>query len=180
VALVAAVVCAALALRPSLAVGRKDESPRAGSIHAGHTIKAGGDIQAAGDVRAGRDIDAGGGIQAGGPDRLRLLRERYREGRSLQRRLVWAGGIPETPEQAREAEDQARYEACKWGQSTWRVIAAHFPGYEQDFFGDGPLALGSTGFALACQQEIERSDGSADSYLERKLTMIAALLKKYD
>jgi hypothetical protein len=112
--------------------------------------------------------------------RVELLHDQYRDGRSLQHRLVRAGGIPDTPEQARQAEDQARYEACKWGQGAWRVIAEHFSGYEREFFGDGHLALGATGFALACQNEIERQGSSADTYLERKLELVADLLRKYD
>jgi hypothetical protein len=112
--------------------------------------------------------------------RVELLHDQYRDGRSLQHRLVRAGGIPDTPEQARQAEDQARYEACKWGQATWRVIAEHFSGYEREFFGGGHLALGATGFALACQNEIERLGSSADTYLERKLELLADLLRKYD
>jgi hypothetical protein len=114
------------------------------------------------------------------PTRVDLLQDQYRQGRSLQRRLVWAAGIPESPEQAREAEDRARAEACRWGHGSWQVVGEHFPGYESDFFGDGDLALGSTGFALACQREIERLGGSANSFLERKLVFIADLLKRYD
>jgi hypothetical protein len=112
--------------------------------------------------------------------RVELLQEQYRNGRSLQKRLVRTGGILETTEQAREVEDEARYQACKWGQGAWLVIAEHFSGYERQFFGDGHLALGATGFALACQNEIERLGSSADTYLERKLEIIAELLRKYD
>lgn len=125
-------------------------------------------------------LSAGAEAVEPAPARVDLLREQYRKGRTLQRRLVVAAGTAETPEQAREIQDEARNAACKWGEGVWRVIAEHFSGYERDFFGDGHLALGGTGFALACQQEIERLGGSADSFLERKLDFVAELLKRYD
>ena len=112
--------------------------------------------------------------------RVQLLQEQYRSGRSLQKQLVRAGGIPETPKQAQDAEDDARYQVCKWGQGAWLVIAEHFSGYERQFFGDGHPALGATGFALACQNEIQRLGSSADTYLEHKLELIAELLRRYD
>lgn len=114
------------------------------------------------------------------PGRVELLREQHRKGRSLQRTLVWAGGIPETPQQASEAEDDAQYKAAKWGDGAWRVIAEHFPGHEKPFFGEGHPALGSTGFVIAAMNEMQRLGRSADSYLESKLDFIEALLRRYD
>jgi hypothetical protein len=181
-ALAAMGIC--LMVAPLLQLGPwRQEEPQLLSptgITAGHSIKAGGNIETDGRIEAGHGVEAGGNIQAGALDRVDLLREQYSQGRSLQRKLVWAGGIPDTPEKAREAEDQARHAACKWGQGAWRVIGDHFSGYEQEFFGDGHLALGATGFALACQHEIERLGSSADTYLEKKLEFIAELLRKYD
>lgn len=154
----------------------------AGRITAGHSIKAGANIEAPFGIDAGRDIEAGGSIRAGKAetDRIALLRAQHSSGRALQRQLVYLGGVPETPTQAREAEDHARYLACKWGESAWRVISAHFPGHEREFFGDGSPALGATGFMLACQQEMaQATGGSADSYLERRLTLIESLLRQH-
>lgn len=114
------------------------------------------------------------------PDRLELLRDQHRKGRSLQRVLVRAGGVAETPQQVTDAEDQARYKAAKWGVGAWRVLAEHFPGHEKPFFGDGHPALGSTGFVLAALDEMQRLGQSADGYLERKLSFIEELLRRYD
>lgn len=113
-------------------------------------------------------------------DRVELLREQHRRGRSLQKRLVWTAGTARTPERARDIEDEARYAACKWAEGAWRVIAEHFPGYEREFFGEGHPALGATGFAMACQQAMERVSTSADSYLDGKLAFIEGLLRRYD
>jgi hypothetical protein len=112
-------------------------------------------------------------------NRVTLLREQYSKGGSLQRRLVVAAGFPETPEQQAEEDDRARREVCGWGLGAWRVIRDHLPGSERDF-GDGDLALGDTGFHMACQREMERVGRSADTYLEGKLELIADLLRKYD
>lgn len=158
---------------------RVPETPSEATGRAGYDVRVGGNIEPSG-AQAGRGVGAGGDIQGAPTDRIDLLRDQYNKGRALQRRSAWAGGRYDTPEQARDGEDRARYDACKWGQGAWEVIEKHFSGHDQAFFGDGPLALGKHGFLLACQQEIEKVGGSADSYLERKLTFIAALLRRYD
>jgi hypothetical protein len=182
---IAAAVCLVIAVGLYVLVDRPAKTGRrpTGSIRAGHAIKAEGSIEAGSDIEAGWWIDAGGNIHAGGEksqaDRLALLREQHRKGRSLQKMLVRAD-IQESPKQASEAKKDAQYKAGKWGVGAWRVIAEHFPGYEKAFFGEGQLALGSTGFMLASLNEMRHLGLSVDSYLDNKLEFIEELLRRYD
>jgi hypothetical protein len=178
--LLAAAVVSAVVIAWDRKLTRERGRRRPTGVRAGHGIRAGGNIESDAGIDAGWGIEAGGNIQQATLSRVDLLREQYSKGRELQRRLVVAGGLPETPEQVGEAEDQARHEACTWGRGAWRVIADYFPGYEGGFFGAGHLALGDIGFDMACQQEVERMGSSADTYLEGKLNLIAELLRKYD
>ncbi len=103
------------------------------------------------------------------------LRARYRKGRNLQKKLSQRKSFD-----AKEAENRAKEAVYEWAEKTWKMLKKHFPGHEQDFLGQGPMVEAdenSNIFNVYCETAIDRCGGSADRFLEAKLSYIGGLLR---
>ncbi|MCA1706086.1 MAG: hypothetical protein LC808_23630 [Actinobacteria bacterium] len=111
-----------------------------------------------------------------GADTTQLAREVYRNGVKVRERNVWGEGAPNTQEEFAEAQARAWHRATEWGVETWKLLFEHFPPQvEREFFGDlDKHAMGATGFRLNASAERE-AGSTADSYMERKLAILAGL-----
>ncbi len=119
------------------------------------------------------------GVLAGEIDRVALLREQYKRGRALRAAPPGIiGPAAASQAEAREGKKRRRQATLQWAEPTWKMLREHFPPREDDFCPYG-VRWGYGSFQMAFDEELD-AIGSADAYLERKLTFLADLLKEHD